>query len=66
MDSNKYKKFGVDLKKIKNIHDSLPKFLNQTIKNTKSFNVLFKLLGSTHDPISLGRYNSTHKKVSII
>lgn len=40
MDSNKYKKFGVDLKKIKNIHDSLPKFLNQTIKNTKSFNVL--------------------------
>jgi len=40
MDSNKYKKFGVDLKKIKHIHDSLPKFLNQTIKNTKSFNVL--------------------------
>ena len=40
MDSNKYKKFGVDLKKIKNIHDSLPKFLNQTIKNNPSFNVL--------------------------
>ena len=30
----------------------------------KSVSVFFKVTGRTHDSISLGRYNSTHKNVS--